>query len=171
MPSRKDVPGRGEVTEKIETGKKEMEIKEVDLAKIVTDVETVRQTLEQLDLSGTAEGVEEVEASIRNAEDVTEGVFDREDNDLESIQAVNHEVEEGLQERRGLSESDLGKIEDANSRIETMETVNEFVRAKQAALHDIDFLSDQISRASEAREKSDEVQDRLQSRVHSKKKG
>ena len=170
MARRKDVPTRNEVTEKIESDKKEMEGKETDLDKIASDVETVRQTLEQLDFGGTAEGSDEVESSIESAEDVTTVVFDREDESLEQIQTHNEEFEGELQDHHGSSESDLGKISDASAKIETKEAINELEKAREAALRDIDFLAEQIGRASDARKESDTVQEKLQARVHTGKR-
>lgn len=162
----KDLPRRNEVTERIDNNKNEMEGKETDLEKIASDVETVRQTLEKLDLSGTADGSEQVESAIESAEDVTKEVFDREDETLEQIQTGNEQFEGELQGRRGSSESDLGKISDASAKIETKETIDKLLEAKEASLRDIDFLAEQIGRASDARKGSDAIQEKLQARVH-----
>lgn len=169
MARRKDVPTRHEVTEKIENSQREMEGKETDLDKITSDIETVRQTLENLDFGGTAEGIKEVESSIESAEDVTTDVFEREDETLEQLQRDNQEFEGEIEDRRGSSESDLGKI--ASAKIETKETVTELEKAKEAVLRDIDFLADQVGRAIDARKESDAIQERLQARVHTGKRG
>ena len=170
MAKRKDVPTRQEVSKKIEKNRKDMELKEINLDWIASDVETVRQTLEKLDFGGTAEGFDQVETSIKGAENVTADVFDREDEDLEQIQKDNQEYEGEIQDRRKSSESDLGKISDSSARIETKETINELIQAKEAALKDIDFLAEQIERAKGARDKSDSIQKRIQARVHSGKR-
>ena len=170
MAKRKDVPTRQEVSKKIEKNRKDMELKEINLDWIASDVETVRQTLEKLDFGGTAEGFDQVETSIKGAENVTADVFDREDEDLEQIQKDNQEYEGEIQDRRKSSESDLGKISDSSARIETKETINELIQAKEAALKDIDFLAEQIERAKGARDKSDSIQKRIQARVHSEKR-
>jgi hypothetical protein len=171
MARRKDVPTRHEVTEKIENSQREMEGKETDLDKIASDVETVRQTLENLDFGGTAEGIKEVESSIESAEDVTTDVFEREDETLEQLQRDNQEFEGEIEDRRGSSESDLGKIGDSSARIETKETINELVKAKEAVSRDIDFLAEQVRRATDARKESDAIQEKLQGRVHTGKRG
>ena len=170
MAKRKDVPTRQEVSKKIEKNRKDMGLKEINLDWIASDVETVRQTLEKLDFGGTAEGFDQVETSIKGAENVTADVFDREDEDLEQIQKDNQEYEGEIQDRRKSSESDLGKISDSSARIETKETINELIQAKEVALRDIDFLAEQIERARGAREKSDSIQKRVQARVHSEKR-
>jgi len=170
MAKRKDVSTRHEVTEKIEVGKSDMQEKETHLDKIASDVETVRQTLESLDLSGTAEGSEEIESSIKGAEDVTETEFDKEDEALDRIQSDSQEFEKGLQDRRGESESDLGKVSDASGKIETRETIRELEKTKEAILRDIDFLAKQISRASDARQKSEDIQEKHKTRVHNGKR-
>ena len=144
MVKRRKVLGRQEVSGTIETKKKEMAAKENDLDKIATDVETIRQTLEKLDFGGTQEGAEQIERAIESAENVTEQEFEREDANLEKIQDENKEFEGELGNRRGISESDLGKVSDAGARINTKQTINELVKAKEAAMRDIDFLKEQI---------------------------
>jgi len=165
MARRKDVPTRHELTDQGQEHDKGMEIKEIDLDKIASDVETVRGTLENLDFGGTSEGTEEVEKSIEAAEDVTVQEFDREDEELEQVQSESQEFENGLQDHRGSSESDMGKITDAAGKIETKETLNQLETAKEAALRDMEFLSEQIERARSARERSNAAQEKLQSRV------
>jgi hypothetical protein len=148
-----------------------MEGKETDLDKIASDVETVRKTIEQLNFHGTSEASEEVESSIKSAEDVTKDAFDKKDESLEQTQKDNQEHEGDLQDRRGSSESGLGKISDSSARIETKETINELVKAKEAVLRDIDFFIDQIKRASDARKESDAIQEKLRARVNAGKGG
>ena len=171
MGKRGDTPTRHEVTERVETGKKDMEEKELDLDTLATDVETVRETLENLDFGGTQEGAEQLESSIKDAEEVTEGVFDKEDEDLERIQEENKEFEGELDERRDTSDSDLGKISDASSKIKTAETISEFVKVKESVMRDIDFLKEQGDLVSDARQKSDEIQKKHEARVRSGKRG
>jgi hypothetical protein len=166
MARHKDVPTRHELTDREQEHEKGMEVKEIDLDKIASDVETVRGTLENLDFGGTSEGTEEVEKSIEAAEDVTVQEFKREDEELEQLQSGNQEFEEGLQDRQGFSESDIGKITDAAGKIETKETINKLEMAKEAALRDMEFFSEQIERARSARERSNAAQEKLQSRVH-----
>jgi hypothetical protein len=60
----------------------------------------------------------------------------------------------------------LGKISDSSAKIETKETVNELVQAKEVVLKDIDFLADSINRISDAIKKSDAAQEKLKSRIH-----
>jgi len=146
-----------------------MEEKELDLDTLAMDVETVRETLEKLDFGGTRDGAEQLESSIKDAEEVTEGVFDEEDEDLDRIQEENKEFEGELDERRDTSDSDLGKVSDASSKIKTAETISELVKAKEAIMRDIDFLKEQIDRASDARQKSDEIQKKHEARIRSGK--
>ena len=167
MKKRRDVPTRTDITENVEQKNTDMEEKEVDLDKIATDVETVRQTLESLDLEGTSDCAEELETAFDDTETVTIEEFEKEDESLEQIQDDSKEYEVEVDDHRGSSESDLGKISDASARIETKETTNELIKAKEAALQDIEFLAEQIDRAREAREKSDEAQKDLYNLIHS----
>lgn len=165
--ARGDCVSRSDITEHVGRSQQDMREKEGDLEKIATDMETVRETLEALDFGGTSEGCDGVEMSMRGAEDVTESVFDREDEELEKVQADAEDHQGEIQERTDSDNSDLEQISDASSRIETSEAVNELVKAKDAALRDIEFLSEQIRRAQDAREESEQTQQEYQRRVHS----
>jgi len=171
MNRKRDIPTRQEVTERITNDGKEMEIKESDLDQIATDVETVRRTIESLDFGGTAEGTEELERAIEGAEKVTEDVFGKENENLEQVQAVSEAYESKMDDHRGVTESDLGKVSNDSAQIETNETINALIRAKEAVLKDIDFLTDQVKRAHEAIEKSDDHQRQLEERVQKGRKG
>jgi chromosome segregation ATPase len=163
---RRELPSQRQVEERIDIGKKDMQEKETDLDKIASDVEKVRQTITTLDFGGTAEGTEQLESSIEKAEDVTASVFDKENEELEQIQDKGKEYETEIEERETTSNSDLEKISSTSAKINTKETINELVNAKEAVLRDIDFLSEQIKRAKEAREKSDATQRQLEERVN-----
>ena len=167
MEKKGDLPKRHEVIEKVDLNGKDMGEKEDNLDKVASDVETVRQTLENLDFGGTQDGSEQVERAIENAESVTVEVFDGQESQLDQIQNDNQEFEGELQDRRGSSESDLGKLSDSSTRTETEETVNELLKAKESVLRDIDFLAEQIDRARVAREKSDAIQENLKARIGS----
>lgn len=171
MNRKRDIPTRQEVTERITNDGKEMEIKESDLDRIATDVETVRRTIESLDFGGTAEGAEQLEHAIEGAEKVTEDVFEKENENLEQVQVVSEAYESKMDDHRGVTESDLGKVSNDSAQIETNETINALIRAKEAVLKDIDFLTDQVKRAHEAIEKSDDHQRQLEERVQKGRKG
>ena len=166
-----NTPTRDEVTERVERARDDMENKEGDLDKVSSELETVRQTIEHLDLKGTSEGCEQIESFIESAENVAENTFGEANEELDRIQTDSQEFEGDLQDRQNASESDLGKVSDFSSRIETKETINEFVRVKESVIRDIDFLSEQVRRALEAREKSNAVQERLQSQINAGKRG
>ena len=160
-----DMSTRDELKERVETSREDMEKKEVDLDRIVSDLETARRTIEQLDFGGTKEGVEELEKAIERAEDVTVEVFGQEDEELERIQSDNKEFEGEVQDSHNSSESDLQKVSDVSAGIETQETANELEKAKTTILEDMDFLSEQIRRARDSRENSDAIQERHKERV------
>lgn len=171
MRRRKEIRTRSEVVETNEESREKMEEKEDELDTIASDVEAVRETREKLDFEGTQEGAEELDRSIDDAEDVTTEVFENEDENLEEIQDENEEFEGELQDGHDSSDSDLGEVVDVSAKVETKETINELVTAKEALIRDIDFLTEQIQRASDARERSNEVQETHRGRVHSGKRG
>ena len=167
---RSDVPSRSEVQDRVKKHEDDMREKAEDQEEVVSDAETVQQTLEDLDLGGTAEGADEVEQSIEAAEDVTVEVFEREDEELEQIQGESQEHEQELQERSDATESDLGKVSDASGNITTQETSNELIEAKEAAIHDVEFLDEHEQQAQEARQESDRLQAEQRSRVSAKRR-
>ena len=164
MARRSDIRSRTEVTGEIETKKEDMDLKETDLDTIASDYEIVRQTLENLE-GGTVEGFDETEKCIEAAEDVTVEVFEKKDDELEEIQADTEEFEGEIKENRNSAESDLGKLSDASGKIETKETINKLVEAKEIVMRDMEFLGGEIDRAQDAREKSDAVQEKHRARI------
>ena len=167
MGRRGDSKDRSDISETVEQSASDMSEKGEDLDTIATDMETVRETLAGLDFGGTTEGGDAVEMSIHGAEDVTDGVFDGQDAELESIQGENEACQEELDGHSDSVNSDLDKISDGSSRIQTGETVNELLKAKEAALQDIDFLTEHVSRAREARDESEQAQEGYRQRIKS----
>jgi len=165
MRSKGNTPTRGEVTDTVEKQREDMsdQIEQLDI--IATDTETVRDTLEALDLNGTAEGSEQVESAIEQAESAAVGRFSEEDDTLEQIQDVTEEHEAELQERSDASESDLDKISDAAGKIETQEAAGELENAKEAASSDIEFLKSQEQISRDARAENEQLQQEHRGRV------
>ena len=170
MRTQKRQPRRPEVKEKIHQHKSDMEAREVNLDRIASDVETVRETLEELEFDGTVEGTEEIETEIENAEDVTVEIFEEEDDALESVQEDASEYEDEMSDRGDSSENDLKKVSLARAKIETKETVAELKKAKDAVVRDIEFLIEQIEIANEDIKNSEQAQNDLNKRVHADKK-
>ena len=166
MARRGDIPTRGEVSEKVEKHETDMREKGDQIEETVEDVETVRQTLEDLELGGTSEGSDAVEQAIEGAEDVSAGEFDEESEGLEEIQGESEEHEGELQERSDTTSSDLGKVSDASGRVHSDATNRELVDAKEAALRDVEFLDEQATRAGDAREESRRIHEEHQQRVN-----
>ena len=162
-----DKPTRGEVTETVDKHGEDLEKKTEELDVIATDTEAVRDTLDALEPgSGTMEGVDEVVHSINEAEDVTVEIFEEEDENLEQQQAESQDYQTDLETREEASESDRGKITDAGSQIETKATVDELANAEAAVSEDIEFLNEEIDKADEAKEESENLQIRHRDRVH-----
>lgn len=162
---RKDVKSRGEITDTIDRSGTELEEQTGDLGKLEKDIQTVRETLANLDFGGTQEGVNQVQELVSGAETRTTEEFDREDEQLEQVQSENAEFEQELQEHSESEKTDLDKLSEASGRITTDVTVNELLKAKEAALQDVDFLMEQVKRAKEAREKSEQEQQEYQNTV------
>ena len=164
MARRSDIRSRTEVTGEIETKKEEMDAKETDLDTIASDYEIAVHTLENIE-GGTVEGFDETEKNIEAAEDVTVEVFEKKDDELEEVQSDTQNFEGEIKDHQGSAESDLGKLSDASGKIETTETINKLVEAKETVMRDIEFLDSEINRAQDAREKSDAVQEKHRDRI------
>lgn len=148
-----------------------MQEKEEQLDTIAGDVETVRETLDSLDLGGTADGADQVEAAVENADDVAVDAFDEQDEGLDKLQEENEDYEGELEDRSEVSESDRDKLADASGRIETGAAVNELSKAEEAARDELDFLNEHIERERAAREESERAQQEYEARVRNRSGG
>jgi len=171
MAKGKGVRSRGEISEQTDTSRRDMREQEETIEVTTSDVETIRQTLEGLEPSGTAEGADAVESAVEGAEDATMDVFEEQDEALEQLQEGASEHEEDLGEHSEGTERNLGRLSDASARIETGVAVDEFVKAKDAALNDVDYLSGEMRKVKEAEEESERIQDEYQRRVRSRNGG
>lgn len=165
MPRRSDTPSRSEVTEKVDRHRDELREKSDEMEDTVSDIETVRETLESLDLGGSAEAADSIEQSVEGAEDVSVGEFEEEATELDRTQGETEEHESELGERSDVTSRDLGKLSDASGRLHSDAADRELIAAKESALMDIEFLSDHARRAQDAREESQRLEDELQGRV------
>ena len=163
---RSDAPTRGEITEKVEKHEADMEEKAEDVEETVEDTELEHETLEGLELDGTAEAAEEVEQAIEGAQDVSTQEFDAESGELEEVHSETEEHEEDLQERSATTSSDLGKISDASGKIHSDSANSELIEAKESAVRDIEFLDDQAKQSQDARDQSQRLHEEHQRRVN-----
>ena len=170
MRSNRDTPTRGEVSERVEKNKEQMDEKVNDLDLIATDAETVRGTLDSLALNGTSEGSDSVESAIEEAENVTVEKFDEEDEALQEVQSDMEDFEGELQERTDSSESDSEKVSEGIGQITTEETKGELEQAKSDICDDIEFLKEQDESAREAREENTQLQQEYRNRVQGGKR-
>jgi hypothetical protein len=166
MRKRTDKPTRGEVSETVDRHSEDLERKTEELDVIASDTETVRETLESLDFEGTAEGTDAIAHAIEKAEDVTVEVFEEEDEVLEKQQVESHDYQADLESREETSESDRTRITEASSRVETQATLEELDNAEAAVSEEIVFLNEEIDKANEAREESENLQQQHRNRVH-----
>ena len=156
---------RGEIEEQIDKSGREMEERGAELERKSADVETVRDTLQHLETGGTMEGSEAVEVAIGGAEDVAVESFENTDDELETVHAADQEFGGEIEENTETVESNLDRVSESSSKIETEETVNEMVRVKEELLRDEEFLNEQRERAETARNDSEEAQQQFRGRV------
>ncbi|MFC1734762.1 hypothetical protein ACFL1X_01500 [Candidatus Hydrogenedentota bacterium] len=169
MAKKANSPTRSEMEEKVSGYAGDMRKIETDMENRVEDVDTIRTTLDELDYKGTSEGAEAIQQLIEEAEDVTKEEFDREDEELETLQHENDEYRTELDDRVASSESDRGKLNDAATRIETREAADNIRKAEDAAQNEGKVLNELVSRAREAGERSEQVQNDYQTRVRARR--
>ena len=166
MARRGEGVSRNEVTEKVARHREGLQETAKKIEQTVSDLETIRKTLEELDLGGTSEAADEVERGVEGAEDTTVHEFGQESGQLEEVHRDSEEHEAELQERSDRASSDLGRISDASGRIVTDAANRELIPAKEAALRDVEFLSENAKRARDAREESRRLHDEHDRRVN-----
>ncbi len=166
MKKRTDLPTHSDIEETVQENDEQMTEKLDELGVYTDDTESVRDLHEELDLETSAEGIEEVEADVDKAEDVTVEIFETEDEVLEGIQDDTQEYSQELEGRHESAESDLGKISDTSGRVETQETVNELANAKTSELEEMDFLDDNKDDNDDAFEKAEQAQQALEDRIN-----
>ena len=143
-----------------------MEEKADDVEETVEDTELERETLESLELDGTAEAAEEVEQAIEGAQSESIQEFDTESGQLEEVHSETEEHEEDLQERSDATSSDLGKISDASGKIHSDSASSELIEAKESDVRDIEFLDGEFEKSQDARKQSQRLHEEHQRRVN-----
>ena len=139
-----DTPREGDVIEKVNRHQTDMDDKGEQIEEAADDVQTERQTLEQLDLGGTTDAAEAIEQAIESAEDVSVEQFDSESQDLEEVHSDSQDHEDELQERSDTSSSDLGKISDASAEIHNDTANDQLVDANMEMISRIPDSVDQL---------------------------
>ena len=161
----KDVSTKHEVAGSVNDAQSEFEEQAESMDDIASDLETIRETIEGLKQAGTVEGTTEVEDAIDGAEDNAVEEFELEDDELEEGQEQGEEFQDDLQERSTQTESDADAINGATARIQLESAVNELKAAKEAALRDVEFLTEQAAHIRESRDQSERTQAEHRERV------
>lgn len=158
---------RSEVDDSGQRIEKRMGDAERTLEVLSRDVKTIRETLAGLARIGTAEGVDSSDRFIQGADDITTEHFDEEDRELDHAHQDSGDREHDLDRRSSADESDLKMVADAERQIETQDARAELAKAEQETLKDIEFLKQQLGRAEDARQRSEDLRRRYGQVVHS----
>lgn len=167
MTRKRNGMGRGEVGAKVEQRQKDIAEKSEQIDRDVSDVETERQTLDGLDLSGTSEAMESVQAAIEGAEKASQQEFAGHSQELEQVHVDAGTDQKDLQERSDSTDQDLRKMEGAAEKVHGDIAKSEIDKAKDSARRDIEFLLEHIQRLEKALEESNHRHQEHQSRVSS----
>ena len=170
MRKKSDLPSRHEIVETVETHGQEMDEQLDELDIIAIDDEIVSETIEDVDLTGSEEAAEKAGGSLEEAKDITEEKFEEEDEQLAETVDEAEEHGQDLQERSDGSNVALGEIVDASGRIETQETVDEMINAKEAVLEDVEFLDEEIQENESALSETEQERSNLRNRVNQLKR-
>lgn len=166
MARRGDARSRSEIQDQVETQEQDREQKGEDSELVTVDAETIGQTKDELEGGGTIEGTESAVESVDAAQDVTAEEHERQDEQIEEVQAEIETHEQELQERSDTDQADLGKLSDATSELKTDVATGELIDAKEALIEDDEFLQDQKRQAEEGRQESERIQQEHRSRVN-----
>jgi len=151
---RSDTPTRSDVTAEVERRGAEMQEQAEEVETKVADLETERRTLDELDRSGTSDGVDEVDGSIERARDASGSEFDQESETLDQQHAEAEEHEQQLDQRGEAASADRERIAGGRDQVHSDAAGSELAAAEEAAQRDIDFLAESEHKAEEARRNS-----------------
>lgn len=154
---RGDAPTRSDVQETIDVHRTEMDERSDAVQEKVEDLEVERRTLEELERGGTADGAEEADRNIEQAQEASGGEFAEESEALEQKQGEVKEYEEELDDREGVAASDRERIVEGRNEVSSDASRNELAEAEAAAEADIEFLDENEQAARDAREQSEQL--------------
>ena len=165
MERRRSGRARSEITDRTDQDAQDMEEQEELLGETVGDIETVRGTLDSLNLGGTAEGSASVEEAIQGAKDGAVELYETQDAELESAHESSESSEAEVEEQADAVEEDLDRIGDAEHLVETSVARDGLDRASDVSNEDRDFLIEQQERARSVREASERAQQEFRRRA------
>lgn len=172
MRRKSDLRARHEITNKAREDRESTREKGEQLDTYATDAETVEHTLEALrtEGAGTADGTDEVEGHIERAGDVTVDAFEREDQELETLQdeIADHETE--LRERAESVASNVEELSEWRERVDTQATSAELGQAEAAAERDKEFLDGASDEERAVLGDSEAQQEVQRKRIHTRRR-
>lgn len=124
-----------------------------DAQRVVKDKQIEAQTAKSLHLAGTVEGTRDVKAAVQKAAEATDQEHRKQERDLQKQDldpAKRTETE--LQQRSDEVKQDLGRLQQAISRIDTKPVQSTLRMAEKGAQKDHGFLTD-----AEKEQRSDRV--------------
>ena len=161
MRTRTETRSRGEISGRVDRTAEDMDSRGADLEDRRSEVQSLREAVENMDFGGTSDAIEIMENALDNAEKVVVDTAERQSEELDEVQADNAEHGDELQDRADADRGDAENISDVSSGISIGESVNELTRARDKLLEDFDFLDDALKRAQEAGERSEEHQNKV----------
>ena len=158
MPRDTSTITRQEASDRYEDNSEKLREERDVLDQTTSDVETIRDLRDRVELRGTEEGADAVEEGVDRSEDATEEVFDREDDSMDRIQDESTDHSDDLKDRGDSAESDLSKISEVRDKVDTQEALGDLLDAGENAAEDRDFLHGMKERTDKAREESEQAQ-------------
>lgn len=161
-----EAPGRDELAERGESQHQRMHDTEENAERKVTDVETERETADELDLEGTREAAEAIEQHIDEAENRSTEEFETDGRELEGIHQEVEEFGGELQDRTDSMARDAERISEARERLTSEVAGGELMGAIESAQAEIEVLQKQLEHSrqtlAESRRRFDEQRKRVQ---------
>ena len=145
---------RGDITHDIAHRDEEYQEKTDALQRDTDDITTERETIEDIEADGTAEVMEAVATTLKEAEDISTQEFADNENALEHVQGEGQEFESELNDRAETTENDRGRVAAAGQKVHGDAATARIQHAESQLQEDIEFLRAEEERARQSRERS-----------------
>jgi len=119
---------------------------------IAKDLDTVIETLSKLTFEGTFEDMDGLNATIKDARDVTADTFRDEDHDMDPDHSERDAYRGDLHDHAEKDESDTRSVSEAVSRVDTREAQAKLNDTRDRVVEDLKFLCDSAKAAQRAEE-------------------
>lgn len=161
-------PSRAEIRESISDTRASLNEKESVVEVDADDHEVVEDAIDGYEGSGTAEGVDQTERALSDAENTASKKFEEDNEELGKEQDEGKEFEQELEERTNEVQKDSDAIRETSGPLQNDITREAIIYVKEKLLLDKEYLDDQISELDQALQESESKREDQGQRLHSR---